>query len=161
MGVREAAPGLDLFEKEPAGEAYRAILDFAAEHCHAFALVWGDQLPFEPPARELARRLQPWLCYERHAHECSGTRLLGGKARVRYSTMTKASVEIDAKADRLDAWLSPDLPEDLAFYRSDGMGWLGSTSHEGDGWLDLGTFGPDTSRDLLRVLAEHQVISVP
>ncbi|WP_165250392.1 hypothetical protein [Paludisphaera soli] len=123
---------------------------------------WSEgPAPFRTAARELARRLQPWLCYERHAHEWPGTKLLGGKARVRCYTITKASIEIVAKADKLYAWISPNLPEHLALYRRDGMGWLASTSHEGEGWLDLGTFGPDTSRNLLRVLAEHRVISVP
>ena len=88
---REAAQGLVLFEKEPAGEAYRATLDFAAAHCDAFALVWRDQLPFDPAALELARRLEPRLCFERHTHEWPGPKLWGSKAWVRWYMVTESS----------------------------------------------------------------------
>lgn|GEM_PF-1881790 len=156
---REALPGVVLFEKEPAGEAYRAILDFAAAHCHAFALAWRDQLLFDPAALDLARRLEPWLCFERHTHEWPGTELLDSKAWVRWYTVTGGSLAEVAEANGLYDWLSPGLPEDLAFYHRDGRGWVGSISHEGEGWLDLETFGADLSRDLLRVLADHEVVS--
>ena len=40
-------------------------------------------------------------------------------------------------ADRLYQWLRPALPEDLALLREPDNVWLGSVSHESDGWLEL------------------------
>ena len=59
-GEFRGASNILLFETEPIGDAYRALLAFAASHCHAFALVWQDQLRFDESAHEAARRLEPW-----------------------------------------------------------------------------------------------------
>ncbi|MBX3128286.1 MAG: hypothetical protein KF718_16295 [Polyangiaceae bacterium] len=52
--------------------------------------------------------------------------------------MTDKLVEILVRAsDSLYGWQQPQLPEDLAFLRTDGSTVLGTVAHEEDGWLEL------------------------
>ncbi len=121
--------------QEPRGETYLALLRFAASRCQRFSLVWRDQLTFDPAAQEVAAILEPHLVARVHTDTWPGTRLLNHKAVVRHYWLNRQSVVVLQTADGLYSWLSPDWPEDIAFYSSEEVLWLGTISHEQDAWF--------------------------
>ena len=94
--------------------------------------MWRDQLEFNESANKLETALQPFLIREEYTDEWPGTKLLRSKAKVRHYRLTDESLPILAEAPSLYAWLAPNLPEDLAFYATDGRCWLLSSAHEKD-----------------------------
>ncbi len=66
------------------------------------------------------------------ANEWPGTRLIGHLATVSFFRVRAESIRVLSSVSRLYAWLAPDHPEDLAFYRSDGSCCFASISHEKD-----------------------------
>ncbi len=131
------AQTLDILE-EPAGKIYEGLLRLAAEKCKSFSLVWRDQLVFQDSATDVAAALEPFLVHEDRTNEWPGTALVGHQATVRHYRMAGPAVSVLARAQRLYAWCSPALPEDLACYTSDGSVWLASISHEKDAWFEGG-----------------------
>jgi hypothetical protein len=121
--------------EEPRGETYQALLRFAVSRCQRFSLVWCDQLAFHPAAWEVASTLEPYLVARVRTDAWPGTQLLGHQATVGYYQSTPEAVAVLETAHGLYSWLSPLLPEDLAFYSSEGKLWLGSISHERDAWF--------------------------
>jgi hypothetical protein len=117
---------------EPRGEAYRALLHLAKQHCTSFSLVWRDDFTFSESAGNVECSLQTFLIREEHTDEWPGTELLRHKARVCHYRVTDESVSILAEVPGLYAWLAPRMPEDLTFYAADGSCWLLSIAHEKD-----------------------------
>jgi hypothetical protein len=117
---------------EPRGEAYYELLQLAKQHCTSFSLVWQDIFRFNESADNLKRILQPFLIREEHTNIWPGTELLLHKAQVCHYRLTDESVSILADASGLYAWLTPGMPEDLAFYAADDSCWLLSIAHEND-----------------------------
>ena len=130
--------------KEPQGETYLALLRFAASHCDRFSLVWRNQLKFDQSAQQVAVDLEPWLISEANTKSWPGTQ--GPRSLVRHYRVVSQSVKILQIADGLYFWLAPALPEDLAFYSSAGVPWLGTVSHENMAWFQDGTLSADEVR---------------
>ncbi len=120
---------------EPTGRTYTDLLTYAASRCESFSLVWRKQFHFEPSARQIANSLRPFLISNLSTDEWPGTKLIGHEAMVRQYRVTDKSIKILCSVNGLYSWLEPKLPEDLAFYSSDWIGWLASVSHEGDAWF--------------------------
>jgi hypothetical protein len=122
--------------KEPKKDVYAALLDFTATRCQTFSLVWRKQLKASESSRRIITVLNPDLYDQRTTDEWPGTRLIGHQAVVRYYNVTKRSLKILKEVPGLYSWLSPALPEDLAFYTSDSKCWMGSISHEKQSWFE-------------------------
>jgi hypothetical protein len=120
---------------EPTGRTYTDLLTYAASRCESFSLVWRKQFHFETSARQIANSLRPFLISNLSTDEWPGTKLIGHEAIVRQYRVTDKSIKILGSVNGLYSWLQPKLPEDLAFYLSDRIGWLASVSHECDAWF--------------------------
>ncbi len=57
-------------------------------------------------------------------------------ATVTFYKVTTEAIGIISQMGALYRWLSPDYPEDLAFYREDGSCLFASISHERDAWFE-------------------------
>ena len=79
--------------------------------------------------------LKPFLVTESHIDTWPGTQLLGHKAILRRYWLNSESMTLLQNANGLFSWLAPDLPEDLAFYSTENVLWLGTISHEADAWF--------------------------
>jgi hypothetical protein len=156
VGETDYPLGIVAFPSEPVGDDYHALLDIARAHCFSFMLVWRDQLTFSAKARELEARLEGWKCYERRTDRWPGTRILESLAWVRWYAFTDESLDLLKQANQLYGWMSPDYPEDLAFYLADGRGWLGTISHEREGWVDLTALDRTLVQSLLSKLIACQ-----
>lgn len=120
---------------EPVGEVYKQLLGFASRARCQFSLVWREQLEFEESACEIASRLKPDLMSEIRTDEWPGTRLIGHMATVRTYQLSGKALAVLSETHGLYDWRAPSLPEDLAFYTSDGSPWLGSIAHERDAFI--------------------------
>ncbi len=120
---------------EPKGQTYIDLLNFAASRCESFSLVWRKQFQFEPSAHQIANSLKPFLISSVRTDEWLGTKLIGHEAIVRQYRVADEPIKILCPMSGLYSWLQPKFPEDLAFYSSGNIGWLGSVSHERDAWL--------------------------
>lgn len=113
---------------------YRALISHAARTCHSFSLVLD---PLSPTPATLIR-LEPWKIAEYESDQWPGTFLTTNVCRVcRYNLCKEAAEVLSSAADHLFGWLSPSLPEDLCFYRANGALFLGTISHERDGFFSL------------------------
>lgn len=148
--------GLGIIE-EPRGETYLALLRFARKRCERFSLVWRTKLRFNSSAINIARALEPDLERSSTTNEWPGTRLIGHTAVVRHYRITRRSMEVLEAAPGLFSWLSPDLPEDLAFYSTADVLWLGTISHEEEAWFA----DPSLSQDAIIQHVPGIVLSQP
>jgi len=121
--------------EEPKGEVYAALLHFALRRNSLFSLVWRDQLRFTESATSVAKTLRRDLVSERRTNEWPGTELIGHLATVRLYRMSPSALTVLNAAVSLYAWTAPERPEDLAFYVTAGVPWLGSIAHERDAFL--------------------------
>lgn len=126
-------------KSQPNGRYYYKLLDFLGSISKEFILVKNEQLEFNENAKLLLNSLSSNLLKKSFSNEWPGTRLLGrDKAEILHFKANQNSVDILKKySNSLFDWLSPKLPEDLAFFREDGSLILGSITHEKDYWLDL------------------------
>ena len=125
------------FTTDISGGAYE---DFVATmlRTHAeFSLVWRDQLHFNDKANRVRDQLR---ALERHVDRTvrwPGTLLMKGAGLatvIRYECNDSAAA-ILRRPRRLFGWTTPNYPEDLAFYDTDGTCALATISHEGEGWV--------------------------
>lgn len=66
-----------------------------------------------------------------------GTELLGHFANIYYYKIDDNAKEVLKKyANSLYEWLSPNLPEDLCFFKENKEVWLASIAHEKDSWFN-------------------------
>lgn len=126
---------LDVFT-EPRGGVYAALVDFAVRLRSQFSLVWRDGVDFSHDALVLGRRLESALVEETRTERWPGTELVGHQATVRRFRLTSEVGEVLKQVRGLYDWLDPVLPEDLAFYTSDGRVWLASSAHERFAFVD-------------------------
>jgi hypothetical protein len=125
---------------EPRGQAYRCLLQAAAEQASTAFLVIRESVDLSEGARECLLRLEPYMLSDQSVSEWAGTKLLGGKARMLiYQASAQLVLVLQNYTRGLYDWIQPNLPEDLGFLRNDGSLWLGSTAHEADAWLELET----------------------
>ena len=137
---------------EPTGPAYLALLREAAVACESFSLVWRDLPRQSDGPAAIEKALRPALLQEGSARSWPGTELLGGPpATVRHYRLDPSTLGLLSQAPGLYAWLAPDRPEDLAFYRANGSVWLGSVAHEAMGFFGDGA---PSKAELRRCLPE-------
>jgi len=120
----------------PRGEAYRRLLDVAAEHCPVFVLAERQQFGRDTTARAVLEKLNPHLLKKIRTSESGEHRKLHiaytRDAWLYFYDCNPQSIEIlKSSADSLLAWQHPDLPEDLSFLDHDGNEWLVNIAHEG------------------------------
>lgn len=110
---------------------YKALLQWSLENCSTFSLVWRTSLPFNDKAKDIERKLKPYLITEEKTNQWPGTKIHGPADNIlRFYKLTSASLQILAVTGGIYNWESPDFPEDLAFYNSAGRPWFGSVAHE-------------------------------
>ena len=112
---------------------YGQLLDMAKAEFDSFSLVWRDDFEFSDTALELEDLQKPHLIEEKRTDEWPGTQLESPDAVVRYYDVNDETLELLRRVRSVLGWVSPELPEDLAFYRS-GVTAFASVSHEGYGW---------------------------
>ena len=124
---------LDL-TSEPHGCLLRKILFCTLDYCDQFSLV------FHSKSRQsrIAEALAPYLLETHLQDQWPGTVIGGGGAQVNYYRLNPQTIDLILNAsDRLYGWVEWDnsLPEDLALYRQDRTPFLGTISHETDGFF--------------------------
>lgn len=123
--------------EEPRGDVYRALIHFAVHRCTKFSVVVRDTLEDDHP-RKVLDSLKVHEISDTVTSEWPGTRLLSGTAHLYYFALNDVSASLlNRFTDGLYGWLAPELPEDLCLYRPDGSLWLGTISHESDGFFEL------------------------
>lgn len=127
------------FAREPRGNLYRQILDYALPRCQSVLLVLrpSPALALCGSGIETMRRLEEFLIEQNEASEWPGTELLSGtKATVfKYKYVEACASILKEAANSLYSWKEPYLPEDLCFLRPDGEVFLASIAHERDGYF--------------------------
>ena len=120
---------------EPKDNCYKTLLDFASKRCSVFSLVWRDQLDFHTTAKEIKQPLRHFIIAQKRTSIWPGTQIFESKATVIHYRITKQTIGILKQANSLYSWLSPKLPEDLAFYTNEGRCWLATVAHEAEAWI--------------------------
>ncbi|WP_256993261.1 stage III sporulation protein AH [Priestia flexa] len=118
------------------GKKYKALIDLLLRHCDRFAFVEN---------RQLIEYEEEWLAYinnltegiaehfieRKIQQEWETTKLSEGSAYVFYYHFNNSTKQfLNEYSNSLFNWISPDLPEDLQFYRDDTC-MLAVCSHEG------------------------------
>lgn len=114
--------------------SYNELLQKAKSECDSFSLVWRAEFKFNENAKSVENSLKPYLLKEQLVKEWPGTQLLKADALLRTYLVNAASMEILKMTGDIYKWLSPDYPEDLAFYKK-GKVWFASIAHEKDSWF--------------------------
>lgn len=115
--------------------SYRELLTFAASNASEFTLVWRKGLEFSQSARDIDQALQPYLIRKEVSSKWPGTELLSGAAVVKRYKVTEGSLAILHAVDDTFGWISPEYPEDLAFYSGEKL-LFGSIAHEEIAWFE-------------------------
>jgi hypothetical protein len=124
--------------REPRGDLYERLIDFAASQCTLALLVVRPTLPLNPEATELLSDLEPFMVSKKSLARWPGTELLDGVAEVYVFSLTSESTEkLKRATSRLYGWCQPYLPEDLCLLLREEEPWLVSISHEGDAYFTL------------------------
>jgi hypothetical protein len=125
------------FDSDLTGAEYLSFLEMMLSSHARFSLVWRDQLTFNEKASAVRSDLKRFEVDHRRKDRWPGTRLLGkaGKALiVNYSARLEAIPQL-AVPGSLFSWLSPNFPEDLAFYDENGVCTFTSVSHEKEAYI--------------------------
>lgn len=112
------------------GFTYQQLLNWALEECESFSVVSreGEDSDSE---QEVIESLKPFLIEEVLTNKWPGTEVFSKPVHVlRFYKLNSKSVSVLSEAGSLFSWLSPDRPEDLAFYKKDRRVWFGSVAHE-------------------------------
>lgn len=136
---REGKIKVMFFAKEPIGQAYKDLVDFASTICTTFILVKRSQsfLEINSSCDEVLDEFESYKIISRSQNNWPGTILCGHNATVYYYLLNHKSKELLKKhAKGLFSWIHPALPEDLCFLKSDGNPWLISIAHEREAWVD-------------------------
>jgi hypothetical protein len=121
-----------IITSEPKNDIYRRLLDLAFDLCDEFILVVRKEqsLELNENAKSVLEKLNDHLKEIKEQTEWAGTILYEHTAYVyHYNTSPKAGEIIKEVSNSLYAWIHPDLPEDLSFYKN-GKPWLVNTAHD-------------------------------
>ena len=138
------------------GFAYQQLLNWALEECDSFSLV--TRKGFESPQEnEIYEKLKQHIIEESKTNEWPGTKVYGPPEHtIRFYKLNRKSIKILSNANSIYSWLSPDKPEDLAFYKTNKQLWLGSVAHEGMAFFSNPNF---TKGDVQKRLIETAVLN--
>ena len=140
-----------------AGEGYTAFLTQACGHFTSFSLVWRQSLSRDKNSQAVGQALRQHQLQTRQGSCWPGTQLSGASATIVTYSLNHDSVKVLQKPGSLFSWISPQYPEDLAFYGKDGRCGFASVAHEGLAWiLDLkfASVLPDTCGFFVETMAE-------
>lgn len=116
---------------EVKGESYKALIELAFSKCEEFVLVERHQSELNENGFKFLESLKSEILDIEVDQKWPGTQLDGHFANIYFfKTSEKAKQILLDNSDSIYSWLSPDLPEDLTFYKTKGEIWLTSTSHE-------------------------------
>jgi hypothetical protein len=126
-----------VFNTDIYGEAYPEFLSAMLGTNSRFSLVWRDQLHFNEKASRIREQLQGLEVAAVRTVRWPGTLLMkgAGTATVVLYRCSNRATDVLRKPRRLFGWLTPNYPEDLAFYGSDGSCALATVSHEGEAFV--------------------------
>lgn len=124
---------------EPVDVGYSSLLKFLFKHSTQCDIVVQASCHSSDSAQAFLDSVRPYLADDHMQSSWPGTVLGDGSmALVQAYSLEWPFIEaMTTAADGLYEWLSPDLPENPAFYRSDGTVLLGTTTHERDAFLNL------------------------
>ena len=126
--------------EEPKGEVYNKLIDLAFESCDMFHIVIRKDMMSNVKKglkyyQPILNKLEPSLIERKEESEWASTKLSKSTAFVYYyRTTIEAKDVLKELSASLYGWVSPHLPEDLAFFKK-GKLWLASSAHEE--WSDI------------------------
>lgn len=117
------------------GDDYRAFIELAFQKCDTFTFVKRKDLMADEKVamhyhNESVKEIQDSLIEMKEQSEWEVTKICEGTAYVFYYELNEQTkIFLQEKSTSLFGWLTPYLPEDLAFYKGNQL-WLASCSHE-------------------------------
>ncbi len=125
--------------QEPVAAAYRALVTFCSRHASEIIVVVRQPEYLDVTAQNAIKALERVGASCARESKWAGTTLTRGDLAYVYRVpVASESVQLLTIAvDRLYGWLTPKMPEDLCFLRSDGTDILATISHERDAYLTL------------------------
>ena len=90
--------------------------------------MWRDEFDFNSKCIDFECSLSQYLVREERTSSWPGTEIFGALATVRRYKVSEGSISILSGIKSHKSFLSPDLPEDLALYKS-GQVIYGSIAH--------------------------------
>lgn len=140
--------------KDVTGEAYRSLIEAACNKSAKFHLVIRKELAVAPSAKAVLKQLAPSLIRKVEKSEWASTMLDGSTAYVYYYRADDHAKNVLKEAvQSLYSWEQPYFPEDLSFFRANGIDWLATSSHERHCHL---TLEPHEAKELLNKIATLQ-----
>jgi hypothetical protein len=109
---------------------YGKLLKWAVGNSTSFSLVWRNDFKFKQSAKEIKKKLKPYLERSETTNNWPGTQIFDApKEKIRFYKTTIDSIELLKDVKSLFKWLAPSYPEDLAFYNKN-KPVFGSIAHE-------------------------------
>lgn len=142
-----------LFAREPRGNVYKALLQYACDNYPFFQLVVRPELEVNENGERVQEELSAFEISRTKEKEWPGTILFTEEFAtvVRYNLNEQSSEILERTVQGLFDWQQPDCPEDLCILRSDGSPWLVSIAHEGYAHLEI---TEDEKVELFNLLGE-------
>ncbi len=112
---------------------YPALLSYARKNYDSFTLVWRAGMKFNENAKAVRVALAPYLLREGKQNSWPGTESGGEPSLVSEYSVCKQSIDVLSQVKDVWSWQSPNLPEDLAFYKR-GNVIFASVAHEKMAW---------------------------
>ncbi len=113
--------------ENPTGDVYLALIKALCKNSDRFCFVTRKELDYDQLTIQL---FQPHKIREYKSKQWSGTVTRGPSATIHEYKINKETTRLLLQsANSLYEWVSPKLPEDLAFYQKD-FNWFYSTTHE-------------------------------
>jgi hypothetical protein len=126
---------LVISDKDIKGENYRSLIELASKKCDKFAFVQRrdmmvDEIVAMKYHNKLVKDIKSSFIERKEQSEWAVTELLEATAYVYYYELNEQTKHfLQTISNSLFDWISPYLPEDLAFYSGDDV-WLAGCSHE-------------------------------
>lgn len=123
---------------EPKLDVLERLLRWLSGRCVHALVVVRDEIELGGHGHDLLSRLLPYTVERRRGSRWPGTTLLEGAATViTFSANADTLNHLIQASAGLYGWRQPELPEDLAFLRSEGEAMLACISHERDAYMVL------------------------
>lgn len=125
-----------MIRKDVIGASYKNLITLLEKHCNRFAFVENRQMMENEEERlayidKLITGIEGYLIEKKIQREWETTVLGEGTAYVFYFELNNATSEfLKGQSNSLFEWITPELPEDLMFYKNDKC-LLAGCSHEG------------------------------
>lgn len=127
------------FDLETGREHVDLLLNHGLIYCDKCSFILRSDQDMSSELKSFMASIQPFLISSNDTSEWPGTRTLD-IVQIYYCKYIKQLIPVFKEILQAGYnWWESDLPEDLCLYRTDGTVWLGSTVHEGYGWLNLNT----------------------